>query len=259
MSTELAVLLVLLGLVAAFLSGLLGIGGALMLIPMLIYLPEAFGLAEFDIRAASAIAVTQVAVASASGSFSNLRRGLVYHRLAAVIVGALVAGAFFSGWASQFLPSTALLVVLAALATLAAASMLLPPALHELGPAKPRFNPFAALSCGLFVGTVIGLVGGGSFMLLPLQVFALRVPTRTAMATGLAAVTPAALAAVFGKLLGGQVPLLPAVLVTLAAVPGAQLGATLSARLSARLLRRIYAVVVLSVATGLWYDVFRQA
>jgi uncharacterized membrane protein YfcA len=96
-------------------------------------------------------------------------------------------------------------------------------------------------------------------MLIPLQVFVLRVPTRTAMATGLAAVTPAALAAVFGKLLGGQVQLLPAVLVTLAAVPGAQLGAALSVRLSARLLRRIYAIVVLSVAAGLWYDVFRQA
>ena len=255
MSLELAVLLAALGLLAAFLSGLLGIGGALMLIPMLLYVPAGFGLGDFDVKAATGIAVAQVAIASSSATVANVRRGLIYRRLVAVVVGAMVIGALVSGWASQFAPPNALLALLATLATLGAASMLLPVSGQELGPPQPRFNPLVAALCGLWVGSVIGLVGGGSFMLIPLQVYVLGIPTRTAMATGLAAVLPTAFAGLTGKMLGGQVPLAPAALVCLLAIPGAQLGTIVAARLSARVLRAIYAVVVLSVAVGLWFDV----
>jgi uncharacterized membrane protein YfcA len=57
----------------------------------------------------------------------------------------------------------------------------------------------------------------------------------------------------------GQVPLSPAVLVCLLAIPGAHVGTAASTRLSARALRRIYAVVILAVAVGLWYDVLDGA
>ena len=255
MSVELAVLLAALGLLAAFLSGLLGIGGALMLIPMLLYVPEGLGLGSFDVKAATAIAVAQVAIASSSATFANFRRGLIYRRLVAVVVGAMMTGAFLSGWASQFAPSNALLALLAILATLGAAAMLLPVGGQELGPPQPPFNPIAAMLCGLWVGSVIGLVGSGSFMLIPLQVYVLGIPTRTAMATGLAVVLPTSFSGLVGKALGGQVPFGPAAMVCLLSIPGAQLGTMIAARLSARVLRAIYAVVVLSVALGLWFDV----
>jgi uncharacterized protein len=255
MSLELAILLAALGLLAAFLSGLLGIGGALMLIPLLLYVPETLGLGTFDAKTAAAIGVSQVAIATASGTFANFKRGLVYKRLAAVVVGAMMFGAFASGWASQFISAYALLILLAVLASFGAVTMLLPVARLEQGPAQPQFNPLVALFCGLGIGSVIGLAGGGSFLLVPSQVYVLRIPTRTAMATGLAAVLPTAASALVGKALGGQVPLLPAVLVSLLAIPGAQLGSAASVRLPARTLRRIYAGVVLSVAGALWYDV----
>ena len=93
-------------------------------------------------------------------------------------------------------------------------------------------------------------------MLIPLQVYVLRIPTRTAMATGLAAALPTAFAGLAGKSLAGLVPYGPAAMVCLLAIPGAHLGTAVSARLSARMLRAIYSVVVLTVAVGLWYDVF---
>jgi uncharacterized membrane protein YfcA len=259
---ESAALLSALGLLAAFLSGLLGIGGGLIIVPLVLYVPRSLGLdpssvgmADFDVKAAAAIAVAQVAVASGSGTLANLRRRLVHRQLALVIVGAMVIGAFASGWGSQFAPSGALLLLFAILATLGALAMLLPPARHELGPSHPRFSRLLAGLCGLGVGSVIGLVGSGAFLLIPLQVYVLRIPTRTAMATGLAAGFPTAASALIGKALGGQVPLLPAAAVCLLAIPGAQLGTLVSARLSARMLRRAYALVVLTVAAGLWFDV----
>lgn len=256
MPLELAAILALLGLLAAFLSGLLGIGGALMLIPMLLYVPELLGLGDFDARQAAAMAIAQVVVSSGSATISNYRRGLVYRRLAAIILSSMVSAALVSGWASQFVPATGLLILLAALATLGAATMLLPVTGGEVGPPQPPFSPALAIASGAFVGAVIGLVGGGSFMLIPLQVYALGIPTRTAMATGLSAVFPTAVAGLVGKALGNQVPLVPAAMVCLLSVPGAQLGTAAGARVPARALRAIYAVVVLSVAIGLWFDVF---
>jgi uncharacterized membrane protein YfcA len=256
MSLELAALLAGLGFVAAFLSGLLGIGGGLIVVPLVLYVPAALGLTSFDVKAAAAIGVAQVATAAGSGTLANYRRGLVHKQLGLVIVGAMVSGAFVSGWTSKFVPSFALLMLFAGLATLGALTMLLPVAKHEVGPAHPTFNWLVAALCGLGVGAVIGLVGSGAFLLIPLQVHILHIPTRTAMATGLAAGFPTAASALLGKALGGQVMLLPSAAVCLLAIPGAQLGTAVSARLSARVLRRAYAVVVMTVAGGLWYDVF---
>ena len=75
------------------------------------------------------------------------------------------------------------------------------------------------------------------------------------MATGLAAGFPTAVSALVGKALSSQLPILPAAVVCLLAIPGAQLGTVLSARLSARTLRRLYAAVVLTIALRLWIDV----
>jgi uncharacterized membrane protein YfcA len=222
---------------------------------LLLYVPAALGLPAFDVKAAAAIGVAQVMVASGSGTFANYRRGLVHRRLAGVIIGAMMLGAFASGWGSQFVPSKALLVLFASLASLGAASMLLPVTGQELGPLHPTFNPLLALLCGLAVGAVIGMVGSGAFLLIPLQVYALGIPTRTAMATGLAAGFPTAVSALVGKALSSQLPILPAAVVCLLAIPGAQLGTVLSARLSARTLRRLYAAVVLTIALRLWIDV----
>src|SRR2546426_6739569 len=80
LNLELIALLAALGLLAAFFSGLLGIGGGLIVVPLLLYVPQALGLPGFDIKAASAIAVAQVAVAAGSGTFANIRRGNVYWR-----------------------------------------------------------------------------------------------------------------------------------------------------------------------------------
>jgi uncharacterized membrane protein YfcA len=244
-----------LGLLAAFCSGLLGIGGGLIVIPLLLYVPPAFGLPAFDIKTASAIAVAQVATAAGSGTLANLRRGTVHWRLAGFITSALMAGAFLGGLASRQVPEAALLTLVAALSSIAAGVMLLPTARGDTSSDRPAFNPILATACGLAVGGIIGLSGSGAFILIPIQVYLLRMPTRTAIATGLASGFPSAAAALLGKALTGQVQLLPALVVCLLAIPGAQLGTAVAARLSIRVLRRLYALIVLLVAASLWFDV----
>jgi uncharacterized membrane protein YfcA len=253
-SHELGALLLLLGFAASFFSGLIGIGGALVTIPMLLYVPAALRLGSFDAREAAAIAVCQVAVAGGSATIANLSRGVVYRRLALYIVGAMTVASFATGWASQFLPARFLLALLAALALAGALAMVLPITGQEAGPPQPPFNRLLAIAIGALVGSLIGVIGGSSFLLVPLQVYLLGIPTRTAMATGLAAVLPAALAGAVGKAISGQLPLLPTLLVCVPAMAGARVGSRVNALVTAATLRRVYAVVVISVSIGLWAD-----
>jgi uncharacterized membrane protein YfcA len=256
-SLELAILLAALGLVASFFSGLLGIGGALIVVPLLLYVPDALGLPSFDIKAASAIAVAQVATAAGSGTLANVRRGGVYWRLAGVLLTAMVTGGFAGGWASQWVPPGWLALLAAGSATLAALVMLLPLRGQESGPDRPPFKVPIALVAGLGVGSTIGLVGTGAFLLIPVQVYLLGLPIRTAIATSLAAGFPSALAALAGKASAGQVPWPAAIAVCLPALPGAQLGIMVGARMRRGTLRRIYALTILLVAVSLWYEALR--
>ena len=255
MSLEL--LLLGLGLVSGIVSGLLGIGGAILIVPALLYVPQWLGVATIDIKTGAAIAVAQVVAASLSGALAHRRHGLVHHRLAFTMGGASAGGALLGGVASAYLPSEALLVAATLLATSAALVMVVPALPNPLGgPSHPAFNPVLALPAGLVIGLLVGTIGIGSFLMVPTLIYLLKQPTRVAMATVLAIAFPMSLAALAGKIATGQVPLLASLAIVLGAVPGAQLGSMISIRVPARILRVLYGTLVIVIASGLWYDVF---
>jgi uncharacterized membrane protein YfcA len=150
------------------------------------------------------------------------------------------------------------MVVFAGLAAIAAMMMWLPKSEGDEveDPNACRFNVPLAVSIAAVIGFLGGLVGqGGSFILIPLMLHALRLPTRVVIGSNLALVFLASLAGFVGKAATGQVPLLPAVLLVLAAVPGAQLGSVLSHRTSPRWLRTTLAIVIAVAAAGMITDV----
>ena len=255
MSLEL--LLLGLGLISGVVSGLLGIGGAILIVPALLYVPQWLGVAMIDIKTAAAIAVAQVVAASLSGALAHGRHGLVHHRLALIMGGASVGGALLGGVISASLPSEALLVVAAVLATSAALVMVVP-ALPDPsgGPSHPAFKLVAAMPAGSAIGLLVGTIGIGSFLMVPTLIYLLKQPTRVGMATVLAIAFPMSLAALAGKIVTGQVPLRASPAIAVGGVRGAQLGSRLSMRVPARILRLLYGTLVLVIASGLWYDVF---
>jgi hypothetical protein len=150
------------------------------------------------------------------------------------------------------------MVVFAGLAVIAALMMWLPKSDESVvgDPNACRFNIPLAVSIALAVGFLGGLVGqGGSFILIPLMLHVLRLPTRVVIGSNLALVFLASLAGFAGKAATGQVPLLPAALLALAAVPGAQVGSVLSHHTSPRWLRTTLAFVIGLAAAGMIVDV----
>lgn len=104
-----------------------------------------------------------------------------------------------------------------------------------------------------------GLVGtGGAFLLLPILIFALGIPTRVAIGSSLAITVVSAFTGAVGKLATGQLLVLPSLAVVVGTFPGAQFGAAVSRRIETGQLRKLLAAIVILTAVRVWYDVLSR-
>jgi uncharacterized membrane protein YfcA len=257
-SLVLAVVLLALGVVGAFVSGLVGVGGAIVMIPLLLYGPPLLGLPALDVKTVAAITMVQVWVAAVSGMIAHGRHRAVNRRLAVVGGVAMAGGTLTGAVASKYVSDRWLLIVFAAMVTVAFVVMLLPeppPDVAEPAEVKEYSAPLTAVTTGV-VGLAAGLVGaGGAFLLVPLLLVVVGVPIRVTIGSSLAITAVAATAGVLGKAVTGQVPVPSALLVAGGALVGAQLGAAASRRLSGVALRRALLLVIVATGVKIWWDV----
>jgi uncharacterized membrane protein YfcA len=250
-------ILVGLSLIGACVSGLVGVGGAIVMIPLLLYGPPALGVGRLDVKSVAAITMVQVFVAALSGVAAHRRLRAVKADLALVGGAAMALGSLAGAIGSHYAGDQFLLLVFGLMTVLALALMFVP--VETVG--QPVFaervefsRPRAVVVC-LGVGLMAGLVGaGGAFLLVPLLLVFVGIPIRVTIGSSLAITAVAAAAGVAGKVATGQVPLEPTVAVVLGAVPGAQLGALVSRRLTGTTLRRVLFVVILGSAVRVWWD-----
>jgi uncharacterized membrane protein YfcA len=253
----LAIVLVALGFAGAFVSGMLGLGGAIVTIPLLLYGPPLLGAGTLDIKTISGITMVQLLAGSTTGFLAHRRGGAVNARLAAVCGTSMVAGTFTGAVVSAYVSTTVLLSVFAVLVAAAAGLMLVPtPAVDpEMLAGEVRFNARAAAVVAAAVGVIAGMVGaGGAFLLIPLLLVVVRVPMRVAIGSSLAIAAMGSVSGFVGKLVTGQIVFALALPVVAGALPGAPLGAWVNRRISVRALRAILFAVLGLTAVRVWYD-----
>lgn len=255
-SPMLAVLIVI-GFVGAFIAGLVGLGGAIVLIPMLIYGPELVGQPSLDIHAAAGVTMVQVAVAGTAGMLAHRRVGNLDWSVITTLGGSMAAGALVGGLTSGLLRDEQLSAIFAALAAVAATLML---AGHrtmvaEVKPGPIDYNHVAAVTMGLAVGVFVGMVGtGGGFLIIPIMVFVLGIPVRVAVGSTLAIVAAAGISGGIGKAVTGQIDWMMALALVVGALPGAHAGARLSRRIPVGLLARLLGGLIAAIAIKMWWD-----
>ena len=251
-----------LGLLGAFVAGLLGVGGAIVMIPLLLYAPPLLGVGELDARAVAAVTMAQVFVAALSGTIAHRRHKSVDTELAVVGGGAMAAGSLSGALLSRFVPASGLLLIFAVMATGAALLMVLPLDTVDAGvsvDAPRRFSRGRTMAVALGVGVAAGLVGaGGAFLLVPLLLVVVGVPIRVTIGSSLAITALSATAGFVGKLVTGQVPYAAALAVTVGALPGAQLGAAVSTRLPGPRLKLLLLTVIVISAARVWWDLLSR-
>ena len=250
-----------LGFVGAFMSGLVGVGGAVVMIPLLYYVPPGLGVGSLDIKLVSGVTMAQVVAATAVGATVHGGAGAV-HRPLAVTGGISMAAASLTGAvASRYVSGRTLLAVFGVMGTLALVLMFLPPPGDPAGPTygSPSFDRRAAIAYPGAIGLLSGLVGaGGAFLLVPVRVGMMRIPLRLGIGTSLAIAGMAAVTGLLGKLLTGQVPAWPTVAVVGGSLLGAMAGARVSRRAPTRVLRAVLGGVIALVTLRVWVDVLSR-
>lgn len=254
-------LLIGLGFGAAFLSGLVGVGGAVILIPLLLYVPPLLGLPELGIKTIAGITIVQVTAAALSAASGHRGGGHVDRRLVSVLGPTMIVASFVGALGSAYFAPIVLEAVFASLALFASVLML---GLRNRAPAHtdnpPVFDRRLAVTIGVVVGLLAGFIGaGGAFFLAPVLLHVLRIPMRYVVGSSVGIVAVSAGAGLLGKALTGQVDWLLAAALVVGALPGGRVGAVVSRRITPYRLGLVLGFVILAVAIRMWLDIADQA
>jgi uncharacterized protein len=240
---------------AGFGAGFIGLGGGLLLFPLLLYLPPYLGLEAIDAKTVAALVISQVFFAGLIGGAAHWRKGRVHKKLTLVGAIASAAGSFIGGVASKWVTEWSLLFLFGIVTIIAGAVMFLPgPSMErEQASIERVIVPSIALAAISFpVGMVVGLLGAGNFLFVPLFIYILKIPTRITIGSSLAIHVLNGFSGFIGKLITGQVPFLMTVVVILGASLGAIIGEKSHSRASPKILRFAYAGVIAIVALRVW-------
>jgi hypothetical protein len=240
------------GFFGASIAGLIGVGGGVVTFPLLLYIPRVVGVGDFDPKTVAGIVVTQVLFACLSGAVAHGRSGQISRPLAVTSGTVTTIGSFLGAVVSKILPSEVLLGLFGVV-TILAVFLILVPGITDPPPGPLPVARAAGVS--LMVGAIVGILGAGNFLFIPLAVLFLRVPFRLAVGTNMVVAGLSAFGGFLGKAVTGQILFPAAVAVVLGALPGAQVGEWLCRQLSANALRRVYAVVVGVVAGRIWLSI----
>ncbi|QZA32817.1 sulfite exporter TauE/SafE family protein [Hydrogenibacillus sp. N12] len=256
MTLGLGVTLFLIGFVGSFISGLVGIGGSIVKYPMLLYIPPLLGVGSFTAHEVSGISAVQVFFATLSGVFALRKEKVLNKPLIATMGLAIIIGSFVGAFGGKFLSGDAINFVYAVLATIAAVMMFVPKkGLDDVPLEQVTFSrPLAAVSAFL-VGVASGIVGAaGAFILVPVMLLVLKIPTRMTIATSLAVTFISSIGSTVGKVLAGDVLFWPSVIMIVASVLAAPIGARLSTKVNTKVLQGILAVLIVATAVKIWSD-----
>jgi uncharacterized membrane protein YfcA len=246
-----------LSLITGFLSGLLGIGGGIILGPLLLYVPPLLGLEPLIMRDIAGLTIVQGLLACLGGGFVHRKFQFVSNKLSIFMGVTIFIAAGIGGIASGFVSNEILLFIFAGLA-FAAAILMMKPVKGE--PEKPapdtlHFSTPRAITSASGVGLLGGMVGqGGSFILIPLMTNYVKVPTRIAIGSNLAIVMLSSLAAFISKAATGQIQWLMAIPIALTAIPFSVLGGYVSSKVPVLWLRKILACLIALAALWMWFS-----
>lgn len=220
--------------------GLLGGGGAILMVPLLVYVA---GQSPNDAIATSLLVV---GVTSVVAVISYARAGQVRWKVAAIFGVAAMAGAYAGGLLSHYIPGSVLLVMFAVVMIGAGVAMLRP---RTAAAEDHPLRPVRAVMLGAVVGVISGLVGaGGGFLLVPALALLAGLPMPSAVGTSLLIIAMQSFAGLGGHLASVGIDWPVAGMITAAAVIGALIGAPLAERIPPERLRSLFGWFVLLMA-----------
>jgi hypothetical protein len=237
------------GFLAGGLGGLLGIGGCVVIMPVI-----RFGF-HFTSTMMVGTSLAAVLFTSASGAFSNARIGNIDYRTTFLFAASGVAGIILGSLVFSSLARYGLLIdLLIGVAFLWPALRMLkegvsPRKGEEKGNRVIPGGRLAKATIGSSVGFLTGITGlCGGYALVPLSMYVLKSEMKIAIGTSLASFFWFTLLGAGIKYYEGYVDIPTAVILGVAAAIGAAYGVKLMQRLNTQALRLIFGIIIFYVS-----------
>ncbi|TCP31802.1 hypothetical protein EV207_102295 [Scopulibacillus darangshiensis] len=258
MSITFLIILFILGFIGSFVSGMVGVGGAIINYPMILYIPPLLGTALLSPHHVSGIVAVQVFFATLSGVFAYRNGGYLNKNLIIYMGASVLAGSLIGGYGSDLLSGEHINLVYGILAVIAAILILLPKKGIDEDQASCDFNKLLASSLAFIVGIAAGIVGaGGAFLLVPIMLTVLKLPTRVTIATSLAITFLSSVGSAIGKLVTHQILFIPAAVLVVASVIASPLGAAAGKKINTKVLQFVLAALIMITAIKVWMSLLQ--
>lgn len=230
------------GVAAGLLAGMLGVGGGIVMVPLMV----AVGLTQHRAHATSLLAIFVIAVAGV-GRFALA--GEVEWVIGAVVAAGAVAGSTLGSKAMGMMSPQLLRGVFVVLLVVAGIRMLIG---GDVSAGEGIHDVLAwviALGIGLVAGFTAGVAGvGGGVIIVPAFVFLLGMEQHAAEGTSLMVIIFTALAATRVNLAAGRMNLREGLTMGVSGVVSAIVGASLALNLEGAVLTQVFGLFILVAA-----------
>ncbi|MBK6604480.1 MAG: sulfite exporter TauE/SafE family protein [Leptospiraceae bacterium] len=238
------------GVLAGIIAGLLGVGGGIIIVPMLVF----FGKLPVNAVATSSLAIV---ITSISGSFQNWREGnLNFKKVISLGLPAVATAQLGVYLASHFSP----LLLLSLFAILLFVNVYLVSLRRRLVTVEnvsvdhDRIFLNTILTGGA-AGILSGLFGvGGGVIMVPLQMLLLGEKIKVAIQTSLGVIILTAISASIGHAVAGNILLTEGLLIGFGGLVGAQFGTRFLPRLSDRVVTIGFLSFIFIIALSIVYQ-----
>lgn len=256
MATSYIIALLATGIGVGFASGLLGVGGCFIMIPVQYWVYTAMGIPpDVAIKVAFGTNLLVVLPTAASGAWGHSRKKAVWWKAGIVLGVCGMMGAFGGATIASYLPGEALKVAFGAVILAGGIRMLTarPPRVEE----EPKDSVWLWVAWGIPIGIVTGIIGiGGGVLMVPIMALALKFKMHNAVATSTAMMVFTSIGGVAGYIVNGlgisglppysigYVNLPSWFLLAVTSVGMAQVGVITAHKLPAKQLRWIFVAVM---------------
>ena len=250
------IILLITGTFVGFASGLLGVGGGFIMVPVQFFLLTAIGVdPTIAIRIAFGTSLAVILPTALSGTLGHMRRGAVLRRPAMFMGIAGVIGAFIGGITASNVPGDILRFLFGFLVLAAALWMVV--ARYPETREEPKKGALSYIFWGFAAGFAAGLLGiGGGILMVPILIILMGFGAHKAVGTSSAVIIFTSIGGIVAYILSGvnatglppysigYINLLQLVLLAGASIPMAQMGVKVSHKLPEKQLKYIYMVVM---------------
>lgn len=245
--------MLLIGFLCGMITGLLSVGGGIILIFMFIFiLPPLTGV-SYSMQTITGLSIMQTFFSTLSGGYYYLKYKLIDTPIVLIMgIPAMIGGVLGSVLANQ--SSDFLLQLIFAVTTICAAlAMQIPRRVVDSDSNKykfTRFTFFVTVMVSIIIGVIGGMVGlGAGFLFIPIMIHIFKIDIRKAIGSSLLTAFLLSTGSFITKLSSGNIPLLLGIMLVIGSIVGAQVGGRISARINSNTLKIIagYAIIIVGI------------